>query len=106
MMGKTATDMAPKQRIDLRLTETQLDRVGELAEYLGSKQPDILRDAIDVGLEELEQRVVRRMQFQNAVLVNSKLKRRPECIRAAIALLESGNADPAEIKRLLEESIG
>jgi hypothetical protein len=103
IMAKTE-DMAPKQRIDLRLTETQLARVGELAELLGSKQPDVLRDSIDLGLDELEQRVTRHLNFRNALKLGAKLDRRILPLHEAIARLEETGGD-AEVLALLKEAI-
>jgi hypothetical protein len=96
---------AKKEKLQIRLTDTQVARVEKLAGYLGSKSPDVFREAIDLGLDELEQRVTRHLNFQNALAVKVKLSRRILPLHEAIAALEAAGDKP-EVVALLKESIG
>lgn len=105
-MENRQNEMAPKkEKLQIRLTDTQIERVEELAGYLGSKSPDVFREAIDLGLDELEQRVTRHLNFQNALKLGAKLDRRILPIHEAIAKLEASGGDP-EVLALLREAIG
>lgn len=104
-MENRQEDMAPKkEKLQIRLTDTQIARAAELAEYLGEKSPDVFREAIDLGLDELEQRVTRHLNFQNALGVKAKLQRRILPIHEAIAALEA-SGDKPEVLALLKEAI-
>ena len=99
-------DMAPKSiRLDVRCTPLQVERCDKLAELMTTDRPDIARQALDLGLEALEERIVRQYQFSNSLLVNEKLKRRGADIRTAIAQLEAGGDIEAAIL-LLKSAIG
>lgn len=99
-------DKEPMEQVSLPLPVPMLKDLDDLSNSWGLGRNEVLRQAIAEGLPALMRREAERLDLENKHLVNAKLKRRPECIRAAISLLESGDADSAEIKRLLEESIG
>jgi hypothetical protein len=102
----TSLDMPPKSiPVDVRLTPRQVERCEVLAEIQTCGKPDIIRQALDLGLDALEKRIVEQYQFKNSLLVNAKLKRRPEDIHAAIAMLEEESGNP-EVIALLKRAIG
>jgi hypothetical protein len=75
-----------------------IDVAKSLSQEWGKPEAEVNREAWERGLRAM-------VAEDNGLGVRRKLKSRPEPIRAAIELLVSGG-DPAEIKRLLEESIG
>jgi Ribbon-helix-helix protein, copG family len=95
----------PMEQVTLQVPVPMLKELDDLASGWGVSRNEVFRRAIAEGMPGLLRQDLERLERQNKLLVQEKLKRRPECIRTAIALLESGG-DPAEIKRLLEESIG
>jgi metal-responsive CopG/Arc/MetJ family transcriptional regulator len=93
------------EQVSLHVPAPMIQDIDRLAKAWGLGRNEVFRQAIAEGLPTLFQRDSERLERENKILVQEKLKRRPECIRAAIELLVAGG-DPAEIKRLLEESIG
>ena len=95
----------PMEQVTLQVPVPMLKELDDLAVAWGVSRNEVFRQAISEGIPGLLRRDLERLERQNKLLVQEKLKRRPECIRAAIELLATGG-DPAEITRLLEESIG
>jgi hypothetical protein len=95
-------EMAPKSPkkivIEFSASPVLIDVAKNLSQEWGKPEAEVNREAWERGLRAM-------VSEGNALGTRSKLKRHPECIRAAIELLAAGG-DPAEIKRLLEESIG
>ena len=103
-MGDVAaagSDMPPKSiPVDVRCTPVQVERCDKLADLQGCGRSEVIRQALDLGLEELEARIVKKLQFDNALLVKEKLQRRGADIRAAIARLEASGGDVEAISLL------
>lgn len=101
--------MAPREKVEIRLSSHQIDRADVIAEIVDEKRSEVLRQALDIGLEALEekieQREIRRLQLANSKLVSAKLKSRPDFVKTAIGRLEESGADP-EIIELLRQAIG
>lgn len=99
----------PMEQVTLQVPVPMLKELDDLASAWGVARNEVFRQAISEGMPGLLRRDLERLERQNKLLVQEKLKRRPECIRTAIGLCDS-DGDPetikAEIKRLLEESIG
>jgi predicted transcriptional regulator len=101
--------MAPREKVEIRLSSHQIDRADAIAELVDEKRSEILRQALDNGLEvleeKIEQREIRRLQLANAKLVNTKLKKlMTGNIQDAIGLIEGGG-DMAAVLALLRESV-
>jgi predicted DNA-binding protein len=95
-------EMAPKSPkkivIEFSASPVLIEVAKNLSQEWGKPEAEVNREAWERGLRAM-------VAEDNGLGVRRKLKSHPECIRAAIELLVSGG-DPAEIKRLLEESIG
>lgn len=109
-MAKTKEDMAPKekklQKLQMMLTGFQAERAERLADLTDEHRPnEIYRQALNLGLNELEQQFLRHISFENALKVGAKLDRRTQPIHEAIARLEETGGD-AEVLALLKEAIG
>jgi predicted transcriptional regulator len=101
--------MAPREKVEIRLSSHQIERADAIAELVDEKRSEILRQALDNGLEvleeKIEQREIRRLQLANAKLVNTKLKKQMTGnIQDAIGLIEGGG-DMAAVLALLRESV-
>ena len=101
--------MAPREKVEIRLSSHQIERADAIAEIIDEKRSEVLRQALDSGLEvfeeKIEQREIRRLQLANSKLVNAKLKKRMTGnIQDAIGLIEDGG-DMAAVLALLKESI-
>ena len=62
------------KRIDLRLPQSMIDRIDEIAERKGVDRAAILRQAIDEGLPAIFARESAELEYENKLLVNQKLK--------------------------------
>lgn len=110
-------DTTPRKSIGIRLTDRQEERAGRLADQTKNKRSEVLAQAIDIGLDSLEQREheirqreAEQMRQQKAIetqdLVIAKLKRRGEAFEEAISELEQGTDREKELARRLRFSAG
>jgi Arc/MetJ-type ribon-helix-helix transcriptional regulator len=106
----TAIEMAPRtekepmEQVSLQVPPTMLRDVDTLAKSWGLSRNDVCRQAMAEGMPALFRRDEARLDRENKLLVNAKLKSRPEFVREAIARLEASGADP-EIVELLRRAL-
>ena len=99
------TEKEPMEQVSLQVPPPLLRDVDTLAKSWGLSRNDVFRQAIAEGLPALFRRDNDRIDRENKLLVNAKLKSRPDFVRTAIGRLEESGADP-EIIELLRQAIG
>jgi metal-responsive CopG/Arc/MetJ family transcriptional regulator len=98
-------DVKPMEQVSLPLPQELIKEIDCLASTMGLGRNEILRQLISEGMPLLYSRDTARLERENRLLVNAKLKRRTEPIQEAIGKLEASGENP-EVLALLKESIG
>lgn len=103
-MPRKTEQKEPMEQVSIQVPVPLLRDVDTLAKSWGLSRNDVFRQAVAEGLPALFRRDSERIDRENKLLVNAKLKSRPELVRAAIGRLEDSGADP-EIIELLKQAI-
>lgn len=94
----------PMEQVTTQIPAPMLSDIDQLAESWGMSRAELLRHAISEGLPSLFRRDIERLERENRMLVNAKLKRRTAPIYEAIDVLDRTGQSP-EVLALLKESI-
>lgn len=110
-MSKENLEMPPKkdpkepmEQVTTQIPAPMLSDIDQLAESWGMSRAELLRHAISEGLPSLFRRDIERLERENKMLVNAKLKRRTAPIYEAIDVLEESGSN-ADVLALLKESV-
>lgn len=84
----------PKEKRTANLPPQLWQELEAIAKLTGNSLSEILRRCVELGLSEEQKRLTANLSYENAQLVNRKLKQRQEDLRVLVDTLAATLANP------------